>query len=131
LKIITIAAIVALALAAPALAQQQDHSMPPRIQALANEHPYLRGYNPYGPSCSPGMEDISHDEALHGEWSFFVCRNGTTDCHLSRHTNIGELKATYAAASQPKGFYATNIKPLRILQKMMQAPGTSGKDPAE
>jgi hypothetical protein len=130
MKITTMAAITALAPASPVMAQQ-EHPMPPGIQELANEHIGLQGYNPFGPSCSPGMEDISRDEAVHRQWSFFVCRDGTIDCQLSQHVYICELKATYAVASQPKGFYATNIKPLRLLLGMMQALGTAGKDPAE
>jgi hypothetical protein len=101
--------------------------MPPGIQALANQPIGLAGYNPYGPRCSPQMKDISHDEAAHEQWSFFVCRNGTIDCQLSQHVYIGELAATYPAASQPHGFYATNIASLRLLLGMMQAPGTAGK----
>jgi hypothetical protein len=69
------------------------------------------------------VEDISHDEALHGRWSFFVCRKRHNGLPSSQHSYIGELKATYAAASQQRGYYATGPKPVRILQKMMQAPG--------
>ena len=63
----------------------------------------------------------------------FCFRDGTyDDCQLSQHTYIGELKATYAASDLTKqsGYYATNIKPLRLLQGMMQAPGTPLKDSA-
>jgi hypothetical protein len=130
MKITTIAAITVLALASPALAQQQHYPMPPGIRALANQHIGLTGYNPYGPTCEPEKpgEHISFDETIHGQWSFFICRNGTfDDCSLSQRVYVGELAATYAAASQPRGYYATNIKPLRLLEGMMQATGTSGE----
>ena len=68
------------------------------------------------------MDAITHDETPHSQWSF-VCRRGSyVDCGLSQHVYTGELKATYAAATQPQGFQAINIKPLRLLKGVMQAP---------
>jgi hypothetical protein len=123
---VLVAACVALAGGSARAQYPMEFNYPyPGIQALANQHPYLRGYNPYSPSCAPEQpgEHISHDEAIHGQWSFFVCREGTYDCHLSQHTYIGETKAVYAAAALTKqGYFGINIKPLRLLQHLMQ-PG--------
>jgi hypothetical protein len=49
--------------------------------------PVARGGTGFG---SDGLNNISRDEALHGQWSFFVCRNGTADYQLSQHSYIGD-----------------------------------------
>jgi hypothetical protein len=104
----------------------------PGIQELANQRNHLQGYNPFAPSCSPEMDSSTHEEAIHGQWSFFLCREETfDDCHPSPKVYAGEQAAVYAATGALRAsggqYYATGPEPVRLM-KRLEIPGfTAGQ----
>ena len=83
------------------------------------------------------MDSITLEEVKHGQWSFFLCRQGTfDDCHPSPESYVGELAATYAAAGMLRAsggkYYATGPEPVRLMQQVEMPgllPGQSNEKP--